>query len=216
MLKQMLSDADLSNRRLAVTTLNAAIHNKPDLIIPDMSQLLPQVVDDSKIKPHLVKVVSIGPFKHHEDSGLDLRKSCYATLYALLDCPAAVPQLPISQIFDRILDGIVDDADIRTLCNLMIARLTTIDPDETRRRLSPLADKFKVVLGQKLKDNAVKQEIEKVNEANAAVVRSTLELDKNFPTAATDGSGEMVIWKGYIEYVKKDFAAVVRNIQAEA
>ncbi len=216
MLKTMLSDADLSNRRLAVTTLNAAIHNKPDLVVQDIAQLLPQVLDDSTINPDLIKVITIGPFKHNEDSGLDLRKSTYATLYALLDCPAAIPHLPIPQIFDRILDGIVDDADIRTLCNLMIARLTLIDPDETRRRLSQLAEKFKVVLGQKLKENAVKQEIEKVNEANAAVIRSTLELDKNFPTAATDGSGEMVIWKGYIEYVRKDFATTVRNIHAEA
>ena len=216
MLKTMLSDADLSNRRLAVTTLNAAIHNKPDLVVHDIGELLPQVLSDSNIKSELIKVITIGPFKHNEDSGLDLRKSTYATLYALLDCPAAIPHLPIAQIFDRILDGIVDDADIRTLCNLMIARLTSIDPDETRRRLSQLAEKFKVVLGQKLKENAVKQEIEKVNEANAAVIRSTLELDKHFPTAATDGSGEMVIWKGYIEYVRKDFATTVRNIQAEA
>ena len=216
MLKTMLSDADLSNRRLAVTTLNAAIHNKPDLVVQDIGEVLPQVLGDSKIKPDLIKVITIGPFKHNEDSGLDLRKSTYATLYALLDCPNAIPHLPIPQMFDRILDGIVDDADIRTLCNLMIARLTTIDPEETRRRLSQLAEKFKVVLGQKLKENAVKQEIEKVNEANAAVIRSTLELDKNFPTASTDGSGEMVIWKGYIEYVRKDFATTVRNIHAEA
>jgi cullin-associated NEDD8-dissociated protein 1 len=215
MLNAMLSDPDLVNRRLAVTTLNAAIHNKPDLILPDISHLLPQVLKDSKTKPELIKTVSIGPFKHQEDSGLDLRKSTYATLYALLDCPGAVPHLPIPQIFDRILDGMVDDADIRTLCNLMLTRLASLDPDETRHRLSPLAEKFKVVLGQKLKDNAVKQEIEKVNEANAAVIRSTLELDRNFPTAATDGSSEMVQWKGYIDYVKKDFAGMVRNIQAE-
>lgn len=215
MLQKMLNDGDISNRRLAVTTLNAAIHNKQELIVPDISQLLPKVLDDSKIKPELIKVISIGPFKHNEDSGLDLRKSAYATMYSLLDCPGAIPQLPIPQIFDRILDGIPDDHDIRTLCNLMLGRLSQIDADETRRRLSPLAEKFKVVLGQKIKENAVKQEIERVNEANAAVIRTTLELDKTFPTAATDGSGEMVVWKGYLDYVKKDFAGVVRHIQKE-
>lgn len=215
MLKTMLSDADISNRRLAVTTLNAAIHNKPELIVPEISQLLPTVLDDSRIKPELIKVIKIGPFTHNEDRGLDLRKSSYATLYALLDNPAAIPQLPIPRIFDRILDGIPDDHDIRTLCNLMLSRLSTIDPDETRRRLSPLAEKFRIVLGAKIKDNAVKQEIEKVNEANAAVIRTTLELDRKFPSAATDGSGEMVQWKGYIESVKKDFAQVVRNVLAE-
>jgi cullin-associated NEDD8-dissociated protein 1 len=214
MLRTMLSDADLSNRRLAVTTLNAAIHNKPNLVIPEIGQLLPQVLDDSVIKPELIRVITIGPFKHNEDGGLDLRKATYATLYALLDCQAAIPHLPNPRIFDRILDGITDDADIRTLCNLMLARLTVLDPEETRRRLSPLAEKFKVVLGIKLKENAVKQEIEKANEANAAVIRTSLELDRNFENAAGEAAGgEMVGWKGYIEMVRKEFAAVVRAIQ---
>src|ERR1700744_3266877 len=138
MLQTMLNDSNLGNRRLAVTTLNAAIHNKPELVIPDVSQLLPTVLDDSKIKPELIKQVKIGPFVHSEDAGLDLRKAAYATLYALLDCPGAIPHLPIAKIFDRILDGIPDDHDIRTLCILMLTRPSAIDANETRRRLSPL------------------------------------------------------------------------------
>jgi cullin-associated NEDD8-dissociated protein 1 len=216
MLKTMLSDSNIGNRRLAVTTLNAAIHNKPELIIPDLGQVLPIVLADSYIKQELIETVKIGPFQHLEDAGLDLRKSTYATMYELLDTPSAVSHMSIPAIFDRILDGIPDDNDIRTLCNLMIARLTVIDPDETRRRLSALAERFKVVLSQKIKENAVKQDIEKVNEANAAVIRTSLELDRNFPTAATDGSGEMVVWRGYQEMIKKDFAPVVRAIQSEA
>jgi cullin-associated NEDD8-dissociated protein 1 len=97
----------------------------------------------------------------------------------------------------------------------MLVKLIHIDADETRRRLSALADRFKLVLGQKVKENAVKQEIEKLNEANAGVIRTTMELDKSFPTAATDNSGEAVTWRGYLEWVKKDFAALVRNIQDE-
>jgi cullin-associated NEDD8-dissociated protein 1 len=217
MLQTMLQDKDLSNRRLAVTTLNAAIHNKPELVIPDVGQLLPTVLDDSKIKPELIKQVKIGPFTHTEDAGLDLRKSAYATMYALLDCPGAIPHLPIAKIFDRIQDGIPDDHDIRTLCILMLTRLSVIDPDETRRRLSPLAEKFRIVLGAKLKDNAVKQEIEKVNEANAAVIRITIELDRKFPGASAEGAGgELIAWKGYLEYLKKEFSSVARQVQMDA
>ncbi|OAL37108.1 hypothetical protein AYO20_03585 [Fonsecaea nubica] len=216
MLQMMLSDNDLSNRRLAVTTLNAAIHNKPELVVPDVGQLLPTVLEDSKIKPELVKQVKIGPFTHTEDAGLDLRKSAYATMYALLDCPGAIPHLPIPRIFDRILDGIPDDHDIRTLCILMLGRLSVIEPDQIPRRLPFLAEKFRVVLGAKLKENAVKQEIEKVNEANAAVVRITLELDRKFPNVTVEGiSGELISWKAYVEFVKREFASMVRNVQME-
>jgi cullin-associated NEDD8-dissociated protein 1 len=214
----MLTDGDISNRRLAVTTMNAAIHNKPELIISDISQLLPSVIEDSRIKSELIKTVKIGPFTHTEDAGLDLRKSAYATFYSLLDTPAAIAHLPIPAIFDRILDGIPDDHDIRTLCNLMLTRLATIDPDETRRRLSPLAEKFRIVLGTKIKENAVKQEIEKVKEANAAVIRTTMELDRKLPGASSDGGAggaENVQWRGYTEYVKKEFPGVVRAVMSE-
>ena len=211
----MLSDSDIGNRRLAVTTLNSAIHNKPQLIVNDLSSLLPIVLADSYIKPELIKVVPFGPFKINVDDGLDLRKSCYETLYALLDTPAALPHLSTSTVFDRLLDGIPDDHDVRTLCQLMLGRLTSIDADETRRRLPAMAEKFRIVLSQKAKENAVKQEIEKLNEANAGVARTTMELDRNFPSAATDGSGEMVPWKAYLEWVKKEFAGLVRSILDE-
>ncbi|EXJ84151.1 hypothetical protein A1O3_04818 [Capronia epimyces CBS 606.96] len=215
-LQTMLGDTDIGNRRLAITTLNAAIHNKSELVIPDIGQLLPSVIEDSRIKPELVKVIKIGPFTHNEDAGLDIRKSAYATMYALLDCHGAIPHLPIPKIFDRILDGISDDPDIRTLCLLMLGRLAAIDPDETRRRLSNLAEKFRVVLAAKIKENAVKQEIEKVNEANAAVIRTTMELERKFPSVSMELSGELVAWKGYVEYVKKEFGPMVRTAISES
>ena len=215
MLTIMLRDSDVGNRRLGITTLSAAIQNKPGLIIPHLGEIFPLILSESHIKPELVKTISIGPFKHNEDSGLDLRKNAYSTMHQLLDVPAALPYISVLSLYDRILDGIVDDNDVRTLCLMMISRLTVVDPDETRRRLSLMADKFKAVLGQKVKENAVKQEIEKVNEANAAVVRTTLELDKKFASAATDSSADLLAWKTYLDFVKKDFAGLVRTIEKE-
>ncbi|RMZ76541.1 hypothetical protein DV738_g4907, partial [Chaetothyriales sp. CBS 135597] len=211
-IKAMLADDDLGNRREAVITLDAAIKNKAELIIPSIDQFLPQILQDSQVKPELVKSVSVGPFKHLVDFGMDLRKSTYNILYTLLDTPKALPRLPRTSVYDRILAGITDDADIRNLCLLMIGRLTQIYPDETRRRLNLLAEKFKLVLGQKVKENAVKHDIEKVADANAAVVRATLELDKALPTAVTDGSPEAVLWRSHVEYVRRDFAGVVNEV----
>lgn len=215
LLMTMLNDHEISNRRLAVTTLNSAIHNKPDLVVADLGQILPVVLADTQIKAELLRQVSFGPFKITVDDGLDLRKSAYETLYALLDTPAALSHLSVPMIFERILDGIPDDHDIRTLCNLMIGKLAVIDPDETWRRLGALSEKFKIVLSQKVKENAVKQEIEKLAEANAAVIRTSLELDKKFQLAGRESSGEMVSWKGYMDWMKKEFSVLVRTIQDE-
>jgi cullin-associated NEDD8-dissociated protein 1 len=76
MLKVMLLDSELENRRLALTTLNAAAHNKPELINPNLPQLLPLVMNESQIKPELIREVMMGPFKHKVDDGLEVRKVC--------------------------------------------------------------------------------------------------------------------------------------------
>lgn len=74
MLIIMLRDTELENRRLALTTLNSAAHNKADLINPNLGLLLPLVMRESIIKPELVREVMMGPFKHKVDDGLEVRK----------------------------------------------------------------------------------------------------------------------------------------------
>ena len=74
MLTTMLDDSDLENRRLSLSTFNSAVHNKPDLVLPHLAQLLPLIMRDSHIKPELIQEVQMGPFKHKVDNGLEVRK----------------------------------------------------------------------------------------------------------------------------------------------
>lgn len=74
MLLVMLQDSDMDIRRLAMTTLNSAAHNKPDLIMPHLGELMPFVLNESVIKKELVREVMMGPFKHTVDDGLEVRK----------------------------------------------------------------------------------------------------------------------------------------------
>lgn len=74
LLSTMLKDQDLGNHRLALTTLNSALHNKMALLMPHLGAILPAVFQDTHIKPELIREVQMGPFKHKVDDGLDLRK----------------------------------------------------------------------------------------------------------------------------------------------
>lgn len=74
MLTTMLGDPVLENRRLALTTLNAATNNKAVLILPHLSMFLPLVIQESIINPALVREVIMGPFRHKVDDGLEIRK----------------------------------------------------------------------------------------------------------------------------------------------
>jgi cullin-associated NEDD8-dissociated protein 1 len=208
MLRTMLSDSDMEIRRHAMSTLNSAAHNKPELIHGQLGQLMPFVMQESVIKPELIREVQMGPFKHLVDDGLEVRKAAYETLYALME--TAFSRMSIIDLYDRIIAGLKDDHDIRSLCNLMVSKLVFIDPEETARRLDSIAEAFRATLSTKLKDTAVKQEIERQDEANKSVLRTSLLLaDKlksalNTTGSTANGPGANVAWAAYWDWITKE------------
>jgi cullin-associated NEDD8-dissociated protein 1 len=119
--------------------------------------------------------------------------------------------------YDRIIAGLKDDNDIRSLCNLMVSKLMVIDPDETIRRLDAIAEAYRITLSTKLKENAVKQDIEKQQEANKSVLRVTLLLGERMksaaPSANAGGSGH--VWTAYWDWVNKDFDKQLKSVRDE-
>ncbi|KIW03791.1 uncharacterized protein PV09_05094 [Verruconis gallopava] len=211
MLQTMLNEQDLENRRLAMTTVNSAAQHKPNLIVPHLGDLLPLCMNETQIRPELIREVQMGPFKHKVDDGLEIRKSAYETIYSLLDI--AFPLLDVPTLFSRVVAGLADDHDIRDLCTLLLHRLIVLAPSETASRLDNFVDPFKTILSQKPKENAVKQEMERLAEEQRHVVRVSLVLAKRFP----DESSELTrAWGAYWDWVKKEFASVVKHVEDEA
>lgn len=211
MLTTMLSEADLDNRRLALTTFNSAVHNKPELILPHLSELLPLTMKETIVRPELIREVTMGPFKHKVDDGLDLRKSAYETLYALMD--SAFSRIPIASFFDRLISGISDEHEIKILCCVMLTKLLPLAPEETVRRLDNIGEAFKTVLAFKPKDNAVKQELEKLGEHNKAVVKVSLQINKAFPAETQSDAARQ--WRDFWEWTRKEHPAIVRAAEEE-
>ena len=131
----------------------------------------------------------------------------------------AFSRINILDFYDRIIAGLRDEHDIRALCNLMLTKLVVLDPDETARRLDAIADCFRSILSVKLKDNAVKQEIEKQDEAVKSVLRVTLLLHGAIPAAgggaAAQGSQHQT-WRTYWEWVEKDFEGQLKGLKDES
>lgn len=214
MLGIMLNDPNIENRRLALGTLNSAIHNKPDMILPHLGGLIPLVIKDTKIDPDLIRQVQMGPFKHQVDDGLELRKGSYETLYSLIE--SAYSRMNHHDLFDRVIAGLGDEHEIKMLCNLMVTKLMALDPEETVRRLDSIADKYRVVLSFKPKENSVKQELEKAAEASKAALKVTVLLHNNFPqVSGTTVNVQGQAWKGYWEWISKEFKTNLMTIDNE-
>jgi cullin-associated NEDD8-dissociated protein 1 len=209
MLVQMLSEPDLENRRLALMTFNSAMHNKPDIILPALDQLLPLAMKETVVKPELIREVQMGPFKHKVDDGLEIRKSAYETLYALLETAfARLSPIEVSEFFDRVIAGITDEHDVRVLCNLMLTKLMVVAADQVHSRLESIAENLRTVLMVKAKENAVKQEIEKIQEGAKGVLKVSVLLNKQMGTEAAAGAAQedpqLRVWSQYWEWVSKE------------
>ncbi|RYO36301.1 Cullin-associated NEDD8-dissociated protein 1, C-terminal part [Alternaria arborescens] len=218
MLVQMLNEPDLENRRLALMTFNSAMHNKPDIILPALDQLLPLAMKETVIKPELIREVQMGPFKLKVDDGLEIRKSAYETLYALLEKAfARLSPIEVSDFFDRIVAGITDEHDIRILCNLMLTKLMVIAPDQVRSRLDSLAENFRIVLAVKPKENAVKQEIEKIHEGAKGVLKVSIQINKQMGAEAGVGQddSQLRVWAQYWDQVQKEHEKGLKAVAEE-
>lgn len=119
-------------------------------------------------------------------------------------------------LFDRVVEGLEDEHEIKVLCNLMLTKLIVLDPEETVRRLDSVAERFRTILAFKPKENAVKQEVEKANEASKGVLKVTVLLQNAFPVAAssaTDLQGQT--WKAYMEWVGTDFRPQLQAMEQQ-
>lgn len=191
-LTTILRDSDVENRRLALSTFAAAVRNKSHLLLPHLSALLPLVLDQAHKDPSLIREVSMGPFKHTVDDGLEVRKNAYETLYSLMEIAPArlfADDVQRAALFERAIAGVADDRAIQSLSNLMLPKLAAASPDDMLRRLDAVAEPFRVVLSFRPKDTAVRPEIEKAEEAKRGVVKVTLELGRMFP-GEVPGAGD--------------------------
>ncbi|KAI1340999.1 cullin binding protein CanA [Xylariaceae sp. FL0016] len=225
MILTVLKDDKLEIRRLGMTTLNSATHNKPEMVLPYLGQLTPHIMAESVVRKELIREVQMGPFKHLVDDGLEVRKSAYETLYALME--TAFSRISSPEFYDRIIAGLNDDNDIRALCNLMLSKLIVIDPEETTRRLDTISECYRKTLSTKLKDGAVKQEVEKQEEANKSVLRVSLLLADKTKTTLPGPSQTVAgatlpqsqqpsqnpVWQQYWEWVNKDFERQLKALR---
>lgn len=120
-----------------------------------------------------------------------------------------------ADLFDRVVDGLEDEHEIKVLCNLMLTKLMALDLDEAQRRLDPIAERFRRVLSFKPKENAVKQELEKVEEARRGVLKVSIALNNTFPSAAATTTAQGQTWAAYWDWAQKENRAQISSLEQE-
>ena len=171
----LIEDEDLEIRRLALSTLYSAAHNKPYLIQDHLPRIMPLLFKETTIKPELMSSVQMGPFKHVVDNGLVLRKSAFETLLTLLD--SFFDGIETDKVLEIVITGLDDVQEIKSLCLLSLPIIAQKAPLTVTPVLDTITEKFMKVMNSKLRDAAVKQDKEKDGEIKRATLRCAVALE---------------------------------------
>ncbi|KAM4722005.1 cullin-associated NEDD8-dissociated protein 1-like [Rhinophrynus dorsalis] len=169
-----LQDSDPNVRRVALVMFNSAAHNKPSLIRDLLSNVLPSLYNETRVRRELIREVEMGPFKHTVDDGLDVRKAAFECMYTLLE--SCLDQLDIYEYLNHVEDGLKDHYDIRMLTFIILTRLCTLCPAAVLHCLDQLIEPLRATCTTKVKAGSVKQEFEKQDELKRSAMRTVAAL----------------------------------------
>ncbi|SGY91656.1 BQ5605_C038g11689 [Microbotryum silenes-dioicae] len=180
---KLIHDPDLGVRRLALSSLSSAAHNKPHLVREHLSTLLPELYQQTVVNEALIRIVEMGPFKHKVDDGLDLRKTAYECMHTLLD--ECIKDADLHEYLGHVVRGLTDEEDVKKLCYLMLVKLAMVAPIAVAQRLDECVPAFKATLDMVLKDSAVKQETERLAELQKSTLRCIAALHRRITLGTT-------------------------------
>mmetsp|Transcript_56920 Transcript_56920/g.180106 ORF Transcript_56920/g.180106 Transcript_56920/m.180106 type:complete len:694 (+) Transcript_56920:1730-3811(+) len=164
----LLSDDDRHVRRAAVQALNSAAHHKPALVLDLLPTLLPQLLEQTVVRPELIRTVDLGPFKHVVDDGLELRKAAYECVDSLLDRCLEGVDVPV--LLKHLVSGLGDHYDVKVPCHLILGKMGGRSGAAVMAMLEEILEPVGKTLTAKVKPDAVKQEVDR----NEDMFRSAL------------------------------------------
>lgn len=170
-------DEDVAVRRAGVQLLSAVLHDAPSLVKEEtLAGALPLLFAQTKPDPSLMRTVDLGPFKHQIDDGLELRKAAYECIGVLMS--KAYDRVDPDVLLEALLEGLKDQFDVKMRCHALLITLCTLSPHVVSASLDALVAPLQATLTAKVKQNAVKQEIDRNEDMLRSCLRAVDSLQK--------------------------------------
>lgn len=169
---QMIGDLDVMVAKNAVQLVNAVAKSHPKLLFPHLSKTLPLIYARTSKNKELVQIVDLGPFKHEEDYGLDLRKCAFDCLRTLMSGPLC-SSIPVVGLLEHVVVGLQDQADVRSIAQLILmAAANSENASQMVIVIDSIVMALKATLSERLKENTVRQEVERHEESIRGALRA--------------------------------------------
>ncbi|GAX78344.1 hypothetical protein CEUSTIGMA_g5786.t1 [Chlamydomonas eustigma] len=209
----LMSDADRNVRRAAVVALSAVAHQKPSLVASHLSSLLPMLYEQTVVRPEMVRVVDLGPFKHTIDDGLELRKAAFECMDILLT--ACRPQIDAPTFMQHLESGLQDHYDVKMPSHMLLCRLAASEPSTVLAALERFVPPLEKTLATKVKSDAVKQELDRHEDMIRSCLRA-IDALACIPGSATCAPFQAFLGKTVMAPAFKDKYLLLQRERAEA
>ncbi len=175
---KLADDPDVTVSKSALEAVNAIARSMPSLLAPYVDQILPLIYKRTVKNPDLVRVVDLGPFQHEEDFGLDLRKAAFSSMRTLISGPLS-HLIPMDTFIEKVVYGLRDQADVRASAQLILAAVA-LSPYAPHiiGMLEAVITALTATLNERLKENAVRQEVERHNDSIRGALRAVRVMEK--------------------------------------
>ena len=190
-LLELLGDENGVVKQAAIQAVTQCLLTKSRLAEPSLPTIVPAILGLTPVNKVLFREVVLGPFKQVVDDGLPLRRAAYECLDALVNlCP---DDLPADELIPAVVSGITDHFDmlkcsaismtdhfsVKGTCHRILAKVAGIRPERVLDGLDKILAPVEKTLAFKLKSDAVKQDVEKVDEMKAGALSAVVALAKN-------------------------------------
>jgi len=180
----MMDDPDLKVQRAAILLFNALLHHRQDMVVRHMGTLLPLLYKKTHFSKDSLREIILGPFKQIVDDSLQVRRAAFECIHTihtnLSNVDAGDPLL------DVLLSGVSDHYDftkvshlsladhfsMKMTCHSILSKLSESAGDVFVARSEDILTPLYKILTHKLKADAVKQEIERVEEVQNSALRT--------------------------------------------
>ncbi|GJQ11750.1 hypothetical protein GpartN1_g3541.t1 [Galdieria partita] len=181
---ELLRDPNADVDTAAISLIITCARLCPILLKEHVPNILNALFLHTEPRPDLIRTVDLGPFKHSVDEGIQLRRTAFEALLALLPYYLdSFQSISISEgLVKAITKGLNDHPDVRGIVEKMLIYLLTnhdafrILKDESK--ISSLVTTLSETVSSKPKDNAVAQEIEKHKEQLRGTMRVIYEMER--------------------------------------
>jgi len=172
----LITDKEIEVRKATLISLNYIAHHKAKIVSKALPKYLGHLYGETKIKPELIVEIVLGPFKHKQDNGLEIRQAAFECMYTLLD--TCLTKLEIQEYVSHLASGLCDEYDVQMLCHLILVRLSKKAPTALVSGLDQLVEPLRLCVTGKAKDEAVVQQVERNNELIRSALRAIHAINK--------------------------------------